>query len=217
MLGLLPCGLCADSFRILLPVFDFTASAFEIFLEPELGQLCAVPLPHVAVNISGVAPFKLFVDGCYMHAESVGYILRAFSFEIMGLQRLTIGQRQISVVSHVLTSLWCWCILRPFCKICIFGRALLNRPPALRLASFSLGRLDRTGFHLKSRKLVERHGAFLGVAALHRRPVFTLKTGLKTCYPSPINTDFTKWPRGQCCPFCGKKIMRREAFASFRI
>ena len=80
-----------------------------------------------------------------------------------------------------------------------------------------LGRLDRTGFHLKSRKLVERHGAFLGVAALHRRPVFTLKTGLKTCYPSPINTDFTKWPRGQCCPFCGKKIMRREAFASFRI
>lgn len=160
MLGLLPCRLCVDSFRILLPVFDFTASAFEIFLEPELGQLCAVPLPHVAVNISGVAPFKLFVDGCYMHAESVGYILRAFSFEIMGLQRLTIGQRQISVVSHVLTSLWCWCILRPFCKICIFGRALLNRPPALRLASFFWAALTVPAFTLKAGNLLNDMGPF---------------------------------------------------------
>ena len=82
-------------------------------------------LPHVAVKIPSVPAFQLFVDSRHMHAERVGYILRAFSFEIAGLQRLAVCQRQISVVSHVLTSLWCGCILRPFCKICIYGRVLL--------------------------------------------------------------------------------------------
>ncbi len=156
----LSCALCGDSFKFLLFRFGLAASAFEVLLEPQLGQLCVVALPHVAVKIPGVPAFQLFVDSRHMHAERVGYILRAFSFEIAGLQRLAVCQRQISVVSHVLTSLWCGCILRPFCKICIFGRVLLNRPPALRLASFFRAALTVPAFTLKAGNLLNDMGPF---------------------------------------------------------
>ncbi len=148
------------SFRAFLPVFSFSPSAFEVLLEAILGQRCTVPLPHVAVKFPGVSPFQLFVDSRHMHAERVGYILRACSFQITGFQSFTVCQRQISVVSHVFTSLWFGFMHGHFVKSAFSGVYFSTGFHALRLASFFLGRLDRIGFHIKSRKLVSLHGTF---------------------------------------------------------
>lgn len=58
------------------------APAFQALIEPLLGQWGAVPLPHVLVELAGVAAFQFVVDGGHVNAELVGYVLRAVPAEV---------------------------------------------------------------------------------------------------------------------------------------
>ena len=94
---------CCRSF--LLFSGGFSPAALDVLNESALGEFGAILSAHVLVELAGVASFQLFVDSRHMDAEVDRNVGRTSSGGVFRLDFLTVAERQISVVSHVLTSL----------------------------------------------------------------------------------------------------------------
>ena len=83
----------------------FSPAALKALNESALGEFGAILSAHVLVELAGVASFQFFIDSRHMDAEVDRNVGRTSSGCVFRLDFLAVAECQISVVSHVLTSL----------------------------------------------------------------------------------------------------------------
>lgn len=73
------------------------ASALEVLTEPPLGQLRAVPLALVLVQLAGRAALELLVDRCVVDREAGRDVGRPVSDQVPRLDLLPVLEGQVAV------------------------------------------------------------------------------------------------------------------------
>ena len=79
---------------------DLFAPALEVFAEPPLGQLCAVPLALVGVQLAGRAALELFVDRGVVNGEAGRDVGGAVSDQVPRLDLFPVLEGQVAVFSR---------------------------------------------------------------------------------------------------------------------
>ena len=78
----------------------FLTSALEALTEPPLGQLCAVPLALVCVQLAGRAALELLVDRGVVDGEAGRDVGRPVSDQVPRLDLLPVLEGQVAVFSR---------------------------------------------------------------------------------------------------------------------
>ena len=76
------------------------ASALEALTEPPLGQLCAIPLALVSVQLAGRAALELLVDRGVVDGEAGRDVGRPVSDQVPRLDLLPVLEGQVAVFSR---------------------------------------------------------------------------------------------------------------------
>ena len=79
---------------------DLFAPALDVCAEPPLGQLCAVPLALVGVQLAGRAALELFVDSGVVNGEAGGDVGGAVSDQVPRLDLFPVLEGQVAVFSR---------------------------------------------------------------------------------------------------------------------